>query len=86
MYLATGSSGKLSKMPKIAQSRGDPVSRFHNALYAGDVASRITVLRDVRMREFQCALAIDKDLLNLLSSLDPLAYLTAKTNGLTDIA
>lgn len=49
MYLATGSSDKLMKMQKIAQSRGDPMSRFHNALYAGDVASRITVLRDVGM-------------------------------------
>ena len=62
------------------------MSRFHNALYARDAASRITVLRDVGMRELQGALAIDKDLLNLLSSLDPLAYLIAKTNGLTDIA
>ena len=43
--------------------------RFHNALYAEDAASRITVLRDVGMREVQCALAIDKDLLNLLSSM-----------------
>ena len=49
LYLATGSSDKLTKMQKIAQSRGDPMSRFHNALYAGDVESRISVLRDVGM-------------------------------------
>ncbi|KAL6302657.1 coatomer WD associated region-domain-containing protein [Sparassis latifolia] len=66
LYLATGSIDKLSKMQKIADARGDPMSRFHNALYAGDVLGRISVLRDV--------------------GLHPLAYLTAKTNGLDDVA
>ncbi|KAL0959956.1 hypothetical protein HGRIS_011620 [Hohenbuehelia grisea] len=66
LYLATGSTDKLSKMQKIADARGDPMSRFHNALYAGDVHGRIAVLRDV--------------------GLHPLAYLTAKTNGLDDLA
>ncbi|THH32069.1 hypothetical protein EUX98_g2109 [Antrodiella citrinella] len=66
LYLATGSTDKLSKMQKIADARGDPMSRFHNALYAGDILGRISVLRDVGMY--------------------PLAYLTAKTNGLEDIA
>ncbi|EKM58105.1 uncharacterized protein PHACADRAFT_252139 [Phanerochaete carnosa HHB-10118-sp] len=66
LYLATGSTDKLSKMQKIADSRGDPMSRFHNALYAGDVVGRIAVLRDI--------------------GLYPLAYLTAKTNGLDDVA
>ncbi|KAH8113922.1 coatomer subunit alpha-2 [Phellopilus nigrolimitatus] len=66
LYLATGSSDKLSKMQKIAQSRSDPMSCFHNALYAGDVQSRIAVLRDVGM--------------------SPLAYLTAQTNGLPEVA
>ncbi|KAF8889702.1 coatomer WD associated region-domain-containing protein [Infundibulicybe gibba] len=47
LYLATGSTDKLSKMQKIADARGDPMSRFHNALYAGDVHGRISVLRDV---------------------------------------
>ncbi|TCD66559.1 hypothetical protein EIP91_001227 [Steccherinum ochraceum] len=49
LYLATGSTDKLSKMQKIADARGDPMSRFHNALYAGDVLGRISVLRDVGM-------------------------------------
>ncbi|OCH86856.1 coatomer subunit alpha-2 [Obba rivulosa] len=66
LYLATGSRDKLSKMQKIADARGDPMSRFHNALYAGDIRGRISVLRDVGMY--------------------PLAYLTAKTNGLEDVA
>lgn len=51
LYLATGSVDKLTKMQKIAQSRSDPMSRFHNALYLGDVAGRIAVLRDVGMCE-----------------------------------
>ncbi|EPS97096.1 hypothetical protein FOMPIDRAFT_102011 [Fomitopsis schrenkii] len=66
LYLATGSHDKLQKMQKIADSRGDPMSRFHNALYSGDVLGRIAVLRDV--------------------GLHPLAYLTAKTNGLEGVA
>ncbi|KAJ7598741.1 coatomer subunit alpha-2 [Mycena floridula] len=66
LYLTTGSTDKLIKMQKIADARGDPMSRFHNALYAGDVEARIAVLRDVGMY--------------------PLAYLTAKTNGLEDLA
>ena len=49
LYLATGSTDKLTKMQKIADARGDPMSRFHNALYAGDVLGRIAVLKDVGM-------------------------------------
>ncbi|KDQ13419.1 hypothetical protein BOTBODRAFT_33724 [Botryobasidium botryosum FD-172 SS1] len=66
LYLATGSTDKLNKMQKIAEIRGDQMSKFHNALYAGDVLGRIAVLRNV--------------------GLLPLAYLTAKTNGLTELA
>ena len=50
LYLATGSHDKLQKMQKIADSRGDPMSRFHNALYSSDVLGRISVLRDVGLR------------------------------------
>ncbi|KAF5389654.1 hypothetical protein D9757_004110 [Collybiopsis confluens] len=66
LYLSTGSADKLLKMQKIADARGNPMSRFHNALYAGDVLSRISVLRDVGMY--------------------PLAYLTAKSHGLEELA
>ena len=52
LYLATGSTDKLVKMQHIANARGDPMSRFHNALYAGDVEGRIAVLRDVGMCEW----------------------------------
>ena len=52
LYLATGSSEKLGKMQRIAEMRGDPMSKFHNALYAGDIKGRIAVLRDVGLCEF----------------------------------
>ena len=55
LYLATGSSEKLAKMQKVALSRSDPMSRFHNALYSGDIHSRIAVLRDVGMCEWSTA-------------------------------
>lgn len=51
LYLATGSLEKLAKMQKIADMRGDQMSKFHNAVYAGDVRTRINVLRDVGLRE-----------------------------------
>ena len=53
-------------MSKIAEMRGDPMSRFHNALYTGNVEARVAVL--------------------LEAGLYPLAYMTAKTNGLDDVA
>ncbi|KAE8254731.1 hypothetical protein A4X13_0g3299 [Tilletia indica] len=66
LYLVTGNRDKLGKMALIAQKRNDSMSRFHNALYLGDVEQRIAVLREVGM--------------------SPLAYATAKTNGLDDLA
>jgi coatomer protein complex subunit alpha (xenin) len=47
LYLITGNAEKLSKMAKIAEMRNDHMSRFHNAIYMGDAASRVAVLRDV---------------------------------------
>ena len=86
LYLATGSTDKLIKMQKIAEARGDPMSRFHNALYAGDVRSRITVLREVGLRTYHSLPIwfITGSLTRF--TLDPLAYLTAKTNGFEDVA
>lgn len=66
LYLATGSTDKLLKMQKIANARGDPMSRYHNAIFSGDTLGKISVLRDV--------------------GLESLAYLTAKTNNLEDLA
>ena len=71
-------------MQKIADSRGDPMSRFHNALYSSDVLGRISVLRDVGLRGWISFWICWNIRLTVVS--DPLAYLTAKTNGLDDIA
>jgi len=47
LYLVTGNTDKLRKMLKIAEMRGDVMSRFHNALYLGDAAERVKVLESV---------------------------------------
>lgn len=44
LYLLTGNTEKLRKMLKIAERRGDVMSRFHNALFLGDAAERVAVL------------------------------------------
>jgi coatomer protein complex subunit alpha (xenin) len=43
LYLLTGNLDKLRKMLKIAEMRGDVMSRFHNALFLGDVSERVGV-------------------------------------------
>ncbi|KAJ9611127.1 hypothetical protein H2200_004310 [Cladophialophora chaetospira] len=64
LYLCTGDEEKLTRMAKIAEHRGDFTSRFQNALYLGDVESRIQMFKEIDQY--------------------PLAYLTAKSHGLTD--
>lgn len=44
LYLITGNTEKLRKMLKIAEMRGDVMSRFHNAMYLGDAEERVRVL------------------------------------------
>jgi coatomer subunit alpha len=86
LYLALGSTDKLAKMQKIADARGDPMSRFHNALYAGDVEGRIAVLRDVGLRKHCLGIILVNTANCIFLFADPLAYLTAKTNGLEELA
>ena len=64
LYLCTGDEEKLLRMAKIAEHRSDFVSQFQNALYLGDVQSRIQMFKEL--------------------DLYPMAYLTAKSHGLTD--
>jgi coatomer subunit alpha len=64
LYLCTGDEEKLQRMAKIAEHRGDFTARFQNALYLGDVESRIQMFKEI--------------------DLYPLAYLTAKTHGLSE--
>ena len=47
LYLATGDSGKLARMAKIAEHRGDFTSRFQNALYLGDAEDRIQMFKEI---------------------------------------
>eukprot|EP00300_Choanocystis_sp_HF-7_P020307 c20563_g1_i3.p1 GENE.c20563_g1_i3~~c20563_g1_i3.p1 ORF type:complete len:1208 (+),score=306.98 c20563_g1_i3:444-3626(+) len=44
LYLITGQLDKLRQMLDIAQSRGDVMGMFHNALYLGDIGERVRVL------------------------------------------
>lgn len=44
LYLVTGNRDKLKKMLKIAEVRNDIMARFHNALYLGDVDTRVQTL------------------------------------------
>lgn len=87
LYLITGNPEKLAKMSKIAEMRGDLMSKFHNSLFLGDAAGRASVLRDVGLGKTSA----HNDLFSKadISSpfcLAPLAYLTAKTSGLDDLA
>lgn len=47
LYLASANETNLRQMLKIAELRGDPMSRFQNATYLGDVVERIRVLQSV---------------------------------------
>eukprot|EP01117_Protostelium_nocturnum_P001657 TRINITY_DN1202_c0_g1_i1.p1 TRINITY_DN1202_c0_g1~~TRINITY_DN1202_c0_g1_i1.p1 ORF type:complete len:1246 (-),score=287.08 TRINITY_DN1202_c0_g1_i1:71-3808(-) len=48
LYLITGNIEKLKKMMKIAREmRNDAMSRFHNALYLGDIKERVKLLEEV---------------------------------------
>lgn len=46
-YILTGNQEKLRKMLRVAEVRGDASSFFSNAVYLGDVAARVKILRDV---------------------------------------
>lgn len=50
LYLATGDKEKLTRMAKIAEHRGDFTSQFQNALYLGDVESRIQMFKEIDLR------------------------------------
>jgi coatomer protein complex subunit alpha (xenin) len=47
LYLITGNTEKLKKMMKIAEIRKDLSSHYHNALFTGDVAERVRLLKSV---------------------------------------
>ncbi|EFC46387.1 coatamer alpha subunit [Naegleria gruberi] len=47
LHSVTGNQESLKLMLKIANSRNDVMSRFHNALFLGDVEERVKVLQSV---------------------------------------
>ncbi|KAI9472141.1 MAG: coatomer protein alpha subunit [Benjaminiella poitrasii] len=47
LYLLQGNETNLRKMLEIAQLQKDPLMRFQNAVYLGDVKERIRLLQDV---------------------------------------
>ncbi|KAI8054445.1 coatomer protein complex, subunit alpha [Syncephalis plumigaleata] len=49
LYMATGNTENQRKMLKIAGLRGDGMSRFHNALYLGDIRDRVKFLTEMHM-------------------------------------
>ena len=52
LYLITGNLEKLRKMMKIAEIRKDSSGQFQTALYLGDVAERIKVLKVKTLTSF----------------------------------
>jgi coatomer subunit alpha len=46
LYTINGDNEKLAKMLKIAEMRGNIMSRYHNALYSGSVRARVQILKD----------------------------------------
>lgn len=47
LYLVTGDKDKLNRMAKIAQHRSDYTSMFQNAIYLGDVETRIQMFKEI---------------------------------------
>lgn len=46
LYVITGNFEKLSKVGKIAESRGNLAARFQISMFLGDLEGRVSVLRD----------------------------------------
>ncbi|PKU26747.1 hypothetical protein llap_22949 [Limosa lapponica baueri] len=51
LYLITGNLEKLRKMMKIAEIRKDMSGHYQNALYLGDVAERVRILKNCGQSE-----------------------------------
>eukprot|EP01101_Sappina_pedata_P008007 TRINITY_DN4346_c0_g1_i1.p1 TRINITY_DN4346_c0_g1~~TRINITY_DN4346_c0_g1_i1.p1 ORF type:complete len:1270 (+),score=556.96 TRINITY_DN4346_c0_g1_i1:72-3881(+) len=57
LYTITGNFDKLRKMQGIAERRNDPLSRFHNSLFVGDVEQRVKILVEFGQLALAYALA-----------------------------
>lgn len=52
LYLVTGDKDKLNRMAKIAQHRSDYTAMFQNAIYLGDVETRIQMFKEIDLCEY----------------------------------
>lgn len=86
LYLLTGNQEKLGKMLKISEMRGDQMSRFHNALYLGNVAARVATLKEVGLCKSARSICLCLTIMTDSRVSDPLAYATAKSNGMDELA
>uniref|UniRef100_A0A674HU25 Coatomer subunit alpha n=1 Tax=Taeniopygia guttata TaxID=59729 RepID=A0A674HU25_TAEGU len=76
LYLITGNLEKLRKMMKIAEIRKDMSGHYQNALYLGDVAERVRILRSCGQTESLAYLTaathgLDEEAESLRESFDP---------------
>lgn len=76
LYLLNGNNEKLTKMLKISEMRGDQMSRFHNALYLGNITARVQTLRDVGLYPLAYATARNAGLEDLAQEVLDAAGLT----------
>lgn len=82
LYLITGNKEKLAKMAIIAEKRGDPMSRYQNALMLGDVTQRIAVLREAGLDALAYATAKNSGLLDEAARI---AEDAGMSSGLTEL-
>uniref|UniRef100_A0A674H8F8 Coatomer subunit alpha n=1 Tax=Taeniopygia guttata TaxID=59729 RepID=A0A674H8F8_TAEGU len=75
LYLITGNLEKLRKMMKIAEIRKDMSGHYQNALYLGDVAERVRILRSCGQKSLAYLTAathgLDEEAESLRESFDP---------------
>ena len=84
LYLCTGDQEKLARMTKIAEFRRDVTSRFQNTLYLRDAGNRINMYKDIDLCKGVTLYDYFESRTSLTWAVDPLAYMTAKANGMDD--
>ncbi|KAJ7418410.1 coatomer subunit alpha-like protein [Pitangus sulphuratus] len=75
LYLITGNLEKLRKMMKIAEIRKDMSGHYQNALYLGDVAERVRILKNCGQKSLAYLTAathgLDEEAESLKETFDP---------------
>merc|ERR1719158_595704 len=70
LYLLVGHRMKLQKMLRIAERRGDVMSRYQNALLCGDVEERVKILAEMGQVPLAALTARTHGLTDFLESLE----------------